>query len=118
MGPRTLLGKAHLLMYTAYDANCSTCHDGVMKPKPPTISMDKADMRSGTACRSCHAPGGRQKTVFVSLMNNPDTIIYNRCSDCHKVTSSGGWRGWQDNGSGWGGSDGGGWGGSGGGWGR
>jgi hypothetical protein len=90
LGPSTALGVSHLDMYRLVDANCTRCHGvGNIGSPPPTISVNNADMRQGVACSSCHAPGKRQSTLFISLMNNPTKIVYNRCSDCHTIAGSG-----------------------------
>jgi hypothetical protein len=111
-------------MFKTLGSTCSTCHNGTSQAKPPTINIDKADMRSG-ACSSCHSSGdsdrgrgGRAPALFISAMKN-STVTYERCSDCHTIgndggSDGGGWGGGSGGGGSWGGGGGGSWGGGGG----
>ena len=96
-------------MYSSYGTmSCAACHNGTAQPKAPAISIENANMTPGIACASCHGPGKREETLFISLMNDPAKTVYERCSSCH-VIADGGEHG-DDGGSWGGGSWGGGWG--------
>ena len=109
LSPTGTLGKSHLSMYSSYGTmSCAACHNGTAQPKAPAISIENANMKPGIACASCHGPGKREETLFISLMNDPAKTVYERCSSCH-VIADGGEHG-DDGGSWGGGSWGGGWG--------
>ena len=90
--PTGVIGTGHLSMYSSYGKMaCTSCHNGAIVPKPPTLLDSRADMKKAS-CSSCHASGGKEKRapLFISLMNNPSQIAYGRCSDCHRVIAADG----------------------------
>ena len=87
LSPTSALGESHLSMYNLKGANCATCHDGSFVPTPPSITGEDLDMEPGVSCRTCHKAGGEEDALFISLMNNPTKVVYDRCSNCHTVVS-------------------------------
>ena len=91
LSPTSAIGMSHLSMYNLKGANCAACHSG--KFAPPTIMGDHIDMKPGKACATCHSKRSDKDNkgiVFISLMNDPTKVVYNRCSDCHTIANSGG----------------------------
>ena len=68
-------------------ANCAACHNGSFVPTAPSITGEMINMQAGISCRTCHNARGEEDPLFISLMNNPTKVVYNRCSDCHAVVA-------------------------------
>ncbi|MEO8518927.1 MAG: Ig-like domain repeat protein, partial [Dermatophilaceae bacterium] len=89
LSPTSLIGTNHLGMYADYgDTKCTVCHSGATatsQSRPPILAVKNLNMRPGQACATCHAPGAKKFPIFTYQMNDPTKIVYNRCSDCHKM---------------------------------